>query len=227
MKVWTIKLSGRVFDNFELVKRYVSIFRTLLTAVPDLKLVIVTGGGEIARKYVSIIRELARNESLADIAGILVSRLNAQVLISGLEEAYPKPPETVSEFLQAFSTYRVVVCGGLQPGQSTATVALLLAEVSRSRDVVFCSNVDAVYTDDPRKNPNARKLEKITLSELEEILRRTSDIRAGTYQLIDQWAINIARRAGIRIYITDCRRPELVQEIVLRGTGYGTLVVPD
>ena len=116
MKVWTIKLSGRVFDNFELVKRYVSIFRTLLTAVPDLKLVIVTGGGEIARKYVSIIRELARNESLADIAGILVSRLNAQVLISGLEEAYPKPPETVSEFLQAFSTYRVVVCGGLQPG---------------------------------------------------------------------------------------------------------------
>ena len=84
-----------------------------------------------------------------------------------------------------------------------------------------------MYTDDPRKNPNARKLEKITLSELEEILRRTSDIRAGTYQLIDQWAINIARRAGIRIYITDCRRPELVQEIVLRGTGYGTLVVPD
>ncbi len=227
MKLWTVKLSGRVFESPELVKRYVHVFKSLLTALPDLRLTVVTGGGEVARRYVNIVRELAENESAADIVGILASRLNAQVLISGLEEAYPKPPETITEFLQAFSTHRVVVCGGLQPGQSTATVALLLAEVVKCRDVVFCSNIDAVYTDDPRKNPNATRLEKVTLTELENILRRTSDVRAGTYQLIDQWAINIARRARIRIYIVDCRRPELLQEIVLRGTGYGTVVVPD
>ncbi len=226
-KVLTLKLTGRVFDDHQVVRDYVKVIRHLTIAFPDVKLVVVTGGGEIARRYVSLVRDLSNNESLADIAGILASRLNAYVLISGIPEAYPKPPETVQEFLQALSLHRIVISGGLQPGQSTATVAMLLAELSGSREVIFCSNVDAVYTDDPRKNPNATKLSEITITELENILRRTSDVKAGTYQLIDQWALNIARRAKIHIYILHYRDPWKILDIISSGKGYGTHIIPE
>jgi len=222
-----VKLSGHVFDQEDLVKRYVKVIRFILDVSPESKIVFVCGGGSIARRYVSILRDITHNEARSDMVGIMVSRLNALTLALSIEEAYQGVPSNIEEFLKAYSTSRVVFCGGLQPGQSTATVAMILAEITGTRDVVFASNIDAVYDKDPLKHKDAKRLEKVTLSELENILFRETDIRAGTYPLLDIWAINIARRARIKIFLYNCREPEKLIDIVLHGAGYGTLIVPD
>jgi len=224
-----VKLSGHIFDRDDLVLAYVEEIRRIVARNPDLNLIIVTGGGGAARRYVDLARKLTSNEAIADMVGILVSRLNAYLLISGLGDlVYPTPPDSIHQFLQALTSgKRVIVSGGLQPGQSTATVAVLLAEVSGSKEVVYCANIDAVYTDDPRRNPSAQKLTRVTASQLLDILRQTADIRAGTYQLVDQWALLIARRAGIKIYIVDGSKPELLSKVIESGEGYGTLIVPE
>ncbi len=229
MRRIVIKLSGHIFDREELVVEYIERLREILLADSSLSLVIVTGGGSTARRYVNLIRKLSSNESLADIVGIMCSRLNAYLLIGGLGDlAYPVVPENVQQFMQALASgKRAVVVGGLQPGQSTATVAVLLAELSGSRELIYCANVDAVYTDDPRKNPSAQRLSRVSVSELLEILKRSSDIRAGTYQLIDQWALLIAKRAGIRIYVVDGSKPDLLVKVVEKQEGYGTVIIPE
>ena len=226
---YVIKLSGHVFDNPELIKRYVNVINDVLSRNEKLRFIIVTGGGKNARYYVNIVRELSNNESLADLVGIQVSRINAFTLLTGLlNYAYSKIPENINEVLHAwYSGYRVIICGGFQPGQSTATVALLVAECTGIKNVIDFANIDAVYTSDPRKDPNAKKLEKVRIKELIEILSKTSESKAGTYELIDLWALKIAERSKIRIYICNCQIPEKLPEIIFENKGYGTIILPD
>ncbi len=228
MRRVVVKLSGHIFDREHLVISYIDKLREVVARDPELRLVVVTGGGGIARRYIDVARRLGASESIADMIGISVSRLNALLLISGLGElAYPLPPRDVEEFLSALaSDKKIIVVGGLQPGQSTATVATLLAELSGSKDLIYCANIDAVYTEDPRRSPTAKKLEKVTISQLLDILRETADIKAGTYQLLDQWALLIAKRAGITIYVVDGSRPELLPSVIMERRGYGTVIVP-
>ncbi len=227
MRRVVIKVSGHVFDDDELVIRYVKTFNFIISAIPDINMVVICGGGSLARRYVNIVRRCTSNEALCDIVGIGISRINAMTMALSVKNACPIIPRNVEEVLELASKYRVVFCGGFQPGQSTATVTMIVAEVCKCEDAILCSNIDAVYDKDPIKYPDAKRLEKITLSQLEEILSREVEARAGTYPLLDLWAIQIARRAKIRIYLIDCRHPEKIMDILLRGKGYGTLIVPD
>ncbi|MBS7618940.1 UMP kinase, partial [Candidatus Bathyarchaeota archaeon] len=51
--------------------------------------------------------------------------------------------------------------GGLQPGQSTNAVACVLAERSESKLLVNTTNVEGVYSADPKKDPHAKLYESI------------------------------------------------------------------
>ena len=226
---FVIKLSGHVFDYPELIKRYIDVINNVLSRNEKLRFVIVTGGGRNARYYVNIVRELSNNESLADLVGIQISRINAFTLLTGLlKYSYPKIPKNINEVLYAwYSGYRVIICGGFQPGQSTTTVALLVAECTGIRNVIDFANIDAVYTSDPRKDPNAKKLDMVRIRELIKILSKTSESRAGTYELVDLWALKIAERSRIKIYICHCQMPEKLPEIIFENKGYGTIILPD
>ncbi len=222
---YVLKISGHVFDSDELIEEYAKTIKELITR--GVKLVIITGGGSIARKYVNIVRRLTSNEALADYVGIMVSRLNAYILATGLGDyAYRKIPTSIDEIEQAYSTGKVVILGGLQPGQSTVTVAILIAEYLGIDKVIDCANIDAVYTDDPKINPEARRLEKISISELLQILSRTN-VKAGTYELIDTWALRIAKRSKITIYVVSAQEPRKILNIIFHNRDYGTVIIPD
>lgn len=62
---------------------------------------------------------------------------------------YEHPPET-----------------GLIPPHRTDTGALLIAEVLGARSCILVKNVDGLYTEDPRVNPDAELIEEITVGEL-------------------------------------------------------------
>ncbi len=216
-----IKLTGRIFDDRALVKEYAAILRSL-----DERAVIITGGGSTARTYIEVARELGAGNYTLDLIGIEASRLNAWLMIAGLgDEAYPKPAESLAELLAALSYKRKVVMGGLQPGQSTATVAALAAEAVGARALINCANIDGIYDDDPRRNPNARRIPVVKASELAAILR--SNALPGTYELADLWSLEILKRSKIPMYVVDGRRPGLLLEILRGGSNPGSLVLPE
>ena len=223
VRVFALKLSGKVFDDEKLVNSYVALIRDL--ALSGYRLAVVAGGGSLARRYIALAEALGASRFDADRLGILVSRLNAALLASSLGGlAYPDVPGTVDELVRAWSSgVRVVVVGGFQPGQSTATVAALVAEAIRADVLVNAGWVDAVYDDDPRTNPSARRITEIAASELEALLK--SRALPGTYELFDPWSLAILRRSNIPMYVVDARDPNNVTR-VLMGENPGTLVKP-
>ena len=87
-----IKFSGRIFgvENIKLLKDYA---RFLVKMSKSYQPIIITGGGKIARHYISHARSSGADESTLDELGIEISRLNAKLLIYALKDkAYPHPP---------------------------------------------------------------------------------------------------------------------------------------
>lgn len=222
-----IKLTGRVFNSEELINKYADV----IAEEANGGIVIVTGGGDVARKYIEMARKLTGREAAADMLGILASRLNAMLMMYTLlnkgVNVYLGVPETLQELGKAYSSSKVIVMGGLQPGQSTTMVSVLAAEYLGISTVVNCSNIDALYTDDPSKNPNAVRIEKAKLSEVENILSREG-VRslAGTYELIDEWALQIMKRSNISMIIMDGKDPGKLTRYLKYGTIDGTLITP-
>ena len=96
-----IKLSGKVFgmNNTKLLKDYATF---LVKISKTYQPIIVAGGGNIARHYISHARSSGADESTLDELGIEISRLNAKLLIYALKQkAYSHPPTTLQEVRHA------------------------------------------------------------------------------------------------------------------------------
>ncbi|MGQ9719930.1 MAG: UMP kinase [Candidatus Jordarchaeum sp.] len=187
-------------------------------------LCIIVGGGKTARKYIEAARKLKAVESLCDEIGIRAAQLNAQIMIGALnKEAYPTIPETLQEVAKAAATGKIVLVGGLQPGQSTNAVAALIAERLNVDILINATDVEGVYTKDPKKDPGAKKLSKITVNELQEIINETGFF-AGKYKLFDPVALKILERSKIPTWIINGEDPKNVLRIIA-GEKIGTLIV--
>jgi uridylate kinase len=219
-----VKVGGFAFswdDKHPLVEEYVKLFTDL---VGEHHLLVVTGGGSIARYYIGAAREMGVPESLCDHLGILVSRLNARLLVDGLGEyAFPEVPTTVDELKHYFASGKIVAMGGLTPGHSTNAVAAIAAETIKADLFVNATDVDGVYTSDPSKDPKAKKLDEVSARELHEILSR-NEIMAGAYELMDPLALRIIQRSKIPTVIVNGRSPANLLK-ALRNEPVGTRVL--
>lgn len=221
-----VKISGSVFpESLEtgLIRSYAAELRTLRAEGHEL--IVVAGGGANARNYIRALRELGGSESHCDEIGIRVSRLNALLLISALgDAAHPLVPEDLGQLLAYFSTGRMVVMGGLQPGHSTNAVAALAAEAIRAGLLVNATDVDGIYTADPKADPSARKLDEIRARELLKMVLEGS-LWAGAYELIDPVAVGIIARSNIPTLVLDGMDPKNLTKAI-RGERIGTKIIP-
>lgn len=223
----TLKISGKFFDdenptNLEIIKKSVL---SLLNS--GHRVAIVTGGGGTARKYITLGRKAGIKEAHLDLLGIWASRLNAYLVAFYLGDlAYSKVPESLEEFIEKWSYGKVVVTGGFQPGQSTATVASLVSEATNSDLLVLATNVDGVYDKDPRKFSEARLLPRLSTIELKKILELTQSVNAGTYELLDPLAIKIIERSKIKVLVVNFKNLDKLLDIISGNISIGSLVLP-
>jgi len=188
--------------------------------------VVVTGGGSIARAYIQIARDMRVPESLCDQLGILVSRLNARLVVDGLSDnAYPEIPTTVVELRRFFASGKLVAMGGLQPGHSTNAVAAIAAETIKADLFLNATDVDGVYTSDPSKDAQAKHFDEVNVNKLTEILVH-NEMNAGEYDLMDPIALRIIQRSHIPTVILDGRNLANVTK-ALRGERTGTRILSD
>ena len=192
-----IKLSGSIFSeerNEGTIKRYAE----MLTDVSiDVQPIVIAGGGKIARHYINLARYLGSDEASLDIMGIEVSRLNAKLLIAALgEHAFSQVPKNLEEVTIAAESGKIVIVGGLHPGQSTNATSALIAEKVRASRFLNATDVDGIYDLDPNTNRNAKLLNEITVNECMEILKDGSSM-AGTYDLMDIVALKVIERSKI------------------------------
>lgn len=218
-----IKLSGRVFSDVTgaEIKKYAKMLAGMSFRVQP---VVVAGGGKIARHYIGIARGFGLDEASLDIMGIQVSRLNAGLLVAALGKgAYHAVPEDLEEVTQAAATGKIVVTGGLHPGQSTNATAALIAEKVGAAKFVNATDVDGIYDSDPRSNKHARLFKEITVKKCRTLLGGENSM-AGGYDLMDIVALKVIERSKIPTLVIKSE-PQRIRDAVLKNKAQGTRII--
>lgn len=219
MKI-VISLGGIFFADAARIKAVAAVLEELAESH---RIYVVTGGGQPAREYIKIARDLGANETVCDYIGIAATRLNAQLLISALRNAYPEPLTDYKEVAEA--TVKdgecIPVIGGVSPGYTTDAVAAILAEYVNAELLLSVTSVDGVYEADPRVHPEAKKYDRISVKELLSIVMQ-EELKAGSRIVIDPVAAKMIERSGIKTIVIDgSREPRAILDAVI-GKHSGT-----
>jgi len=187
----------------------------------------VVGGGGVARDYIGAARRLGANEVQLDQIGIDVTRINARLLISALDDrAAPSPAHDYEAAGEALRRGDVPVMGGVMPGQTTDAVAAALAEYVDADLLVYATSVDGVFSADPDSDPEAEQYARLTGTELVDLVAPMSR-GAGASAPVDLLAAKLIERSKMRTVVLDGTDPDRVATAVLDGDHSGTDVVPE
>jgi uridylate kinase len=224
MKKFVISLGGSVLvPSLESnnISRYVSVLKRL---AGKCRIFIVVGGGGEARRYIRVARELGAGEAMADELGIMVTRLNARLLVAGLgDTAYPRVAENYTEAREFAETGKIVVMGGITPAQTTDAVSAVLAESIGADLLINATSVNGIYSADPKKDAGAVRHERLTPQELLDIIT-VGRMDAGANTVLDIVAGKVIERSGIPLLVLDGRDPENLYRAIVEGTYVGTIV---
>ncbi|MGI6050218.1 MAG: UMP kinase [Acetivibrionales bacterium] len=185
---------------------------------------IVVGGGNFWRGRSS--NDMDR--TTADHMGMLATIMNSLALQDALESrGVPTRVQTAIDMPRIAEPYirrkavrhleknRVVIfaCGTGNPYFSTDTAAALRAAEIDADVILLAKNVDAVYDSDPKKNPDAKRFDKISYF---EVLQRQLGV-------MDSTATSLCMDNNIPLMVFSINEPENIIK-VLNGENVGTFV---
>jgi uridylate kinase len=226
-----IKLSGEALagsEGFGVHQPVVDRIAADLVACADLgiELGVVVGGGNIFRGVDVSARGVSR--PTGDTMGMLATVMNCLVLEAAVERqgtsartlsALAMPavcePCARARALKHLAKKRVVLfaAGTGSPFFTTDTTAVLRAAELEAQAVLKATNVDGVYSADPKKDPKAQRYERLSHREALE-----KDLK-----VMDSTAFALARENRMPIIVFSIREPGAIAA-VLRGEGRATTV---
>lgn len=180
-----LKLSGEALSGdkgFGIEPEVIKSIASQVKEVAELgiEIAIVVGGGNIWRGKIG--SEMGMDRANADYMGMLATVMNSLALQDSLESmGIQTRVQTSIEMRQVAEPYirrkairhlekkRVVIfaAGTGNPYFSTdTTAALRAAEVEAEVILMAKNNVDGVYNDDPKKNKNAKKYDKLSFLDM-------------------------------------------------------------
>jgi uridylate kinase len=219
-----IRIGGSVIGsppNPKIIQEYAKIIQNL--RMKGHKLAVVVGGGAPARQFIQLAKDAGLPEHEQDEIAISVSRVFAQLLvmkIGGLDwKDIPTSIDAAAKILRKRGT---VVMGGLKPGMTTDTVAALLASEIAAEFIVKATDQDGIYTKDPRKYPDAQKINELSFDELGRLLEQDKH-KAGIHQIIDPEAARILKTKRIKTIVINGLTPENLI-VAMNGEKIGTLI---
>jgi len=192
----------------------------------DIEVCIVIGGGNIFRGLSGAAKGMER--ATADYMGMLATVMNGLAMQNAIEK-HGVPTRVVSAIpmttvcepyirrrcIRHLEKKRVVVfvSGTGNPFFTTDTAAALRAAEMGCSALLKGTQVDGVYSDDPKKNPNAVRYEKLSHHE----------VLAKDLKVMDAAAISVARESGIPILVFSIHDDGAFAE-VLKGHGRKTII---
>jgi len=185
---------------------------------------IVVGAGNIWRGKQGVGFERVRSDHMGMLATVInclaiqdtlekqgvVTRVMTAIEMKQFAEPYIK-----NRAVTHLNKGRVVIfgCGIGSPYFSTDTTAVLRAKEIDADIVLLAKNVDAVYTSDPKKDPDARRLSTINYM----------DILSNNLQVMDSTATSFSMENKIPLLVFGLNDPENIYRAVC-GEQIGTIV---
>jgi len=223
MKSIVLSIGGSVILSEE---ADVSFFRKLASLLKKMsnnfKIFIVVGGGNVARKYIKLGRDLKLQEKALDSIGIYVTRVNAKILTNILEDSNKEIPYTTNEAINLDN--QIVVMGGTTPGHSTDMVGAEIAEKTNADLFIIATNVNGIFDKDPNKFSDAKQLKEVKIDQLIKIYG-TKWKSAGKNVVIDGPALEIIKRAELATCIVNGKRLDQLERILTSQSFDGTKII--
>ena len=226
-----LKLSGEALQgskSYGIDPEFLRRLAQEIKKVVDLgvEVAIVIGGGNIFRGVSGATQGMDR--ATADYMGMLATVMNALALQDALEkEGLQTRVLTAIEMREIAEPYirrrairhlekgRVVIFGAGtgNPFFTTDTAAALRAAEINADVLLKATKVDGIYTTDPEKDKNAKKLDKLSYKEV-----ITNGIK-----VMDSAAVSLCMENRIPIVVFDVRKPGNLERVV-KGESIGSLV---
>ena len=190
------------------------------------EIAIVVGGGNIFRGVSAQAGSMDR--ATADYMGMLATVMNALALKDALEsigakarvqsalamqqiaETYTRP-----KAIQYLEEGKIVIfaAGTGNPFFTTDTAAALRGAEMGCNVMLKATNVDGIYTADPRTNPNATRYKSVTFAEaIDKKLK-----------VMDATAFTLCQEQNLNIVVFDIHKENALRDVV-QGKDEGTLV---
>jgi uridylate kinase len=219
-----VRIGGSVVaspPNSVLIGKYADLLKNLRKQGHEV--IAVVGGGTLARDFIRVARELGLDEADRDWAAIYVSRLFAQLFVMRLGEAgCGTVPVSLDEAVACLKRGKIVVMGGLKPGMTTDTVAAMMGEKVNADLLVKASDVDGIFTKDPKKYPDAEKIDELRFKDLARLFEENRH-KAGIHQILDPEAVKILEKGDMKMVVVNGFKPENVL-LAVKGEKVGTTI---
>jgi uridylate kinase len=187
---------------------------------------VVVGGGNMVRGVHVSAQGVSR--TTGDTMGMLATVMNCLALEAAIARK-GAPARTLSAFVMpeicelftsaAAQKYlaegHIILLGGGtgNPFFTTDTTAVLRAAEIEAHAVLKATNVDGVYSADPKKDPSAKRFDRLSHAQAIE----------GGYKVMDATAFALARETSLPIIVFSIAEPGSISAI-LQGQGHGTVV---
>ena len=214
-------LSGKLFENKKLLANYLVYFEQL---AKKQQVGLVIGGGKRARKYIKEIKSKGANDTIQHMLGVIATRENAQKVCDKLKSACPRPALDFEDALEMSLIYPIVVMGGTIPYVTTDNSAVILGALFNAKKVINLTNVDYLYTKDPKKYKNVKKITKMNKKKFLDLVLKQDKRRPGENFVIDSIAAFILTKTNSALYIINGNNLNEVKKAVSGKKFKGTVV---
>lgn len=218
-----LSLGGSLIFPDKIDTEFLQAFRALILRYLDQnEFYIVTGGGRLARDGQAAAKSVAEiSAENLDWLGIAATRFNAEMVRSIFGE------ESNAEIIYDPNTLpaekkRVYVGGGWKPGWSSDFVAVSLAKTVSAKTLLNLSNIDYVYDKDPRTNPDAKPIEKMSWADMKAIVG--GEWKPGANLPFDPVACRLAEESGISVVVLNGKKLDNLEKY-LNGKDYAGTVI--
>lgn len=224
METIVISLGGSLIVPDQIDIDFLREFRALILAQIQVgkKFVIITGGGKINKRYNDAVRELGNptDEDL-DWIGIAALKLNAELVrVMFAEYANRKVVDNITNEFKFEKS--IVVGSAYEPGKSSDWDAVSAAQTIGAKKIINLSNTDYVYDSDPKLNPQAKKIEKISWAEYRKLI--PTEWTARLNSPFDPVASQMAEGLGLEVNILNGKNVANLEKC-LRGEEFtGTII---
>jgi uridylate kinase len=187
---------------------------------------LVIGGGNIVRG--AQLHDMGMDRVSADYMGMLGTVINALALQDVLErrglETRVMTAIRMEELAEPFIRRRalrhmeqkrtvIFAAGTGNPYFTTDTAAVLRAIQMKADVIIKATNVDGVYSADPKRDPTATRYDEVSYR----------DVMRDELGVMDQTAITLCKENELPLVVLDIHSPGAVPRVI-RGERVGTLV---
>ena len=202
-EVKVLSLGGSLIIPGEIDVKLLKRFRNVIEKnTKKYKFVIVCGGGSIARKYISALREMGLNEEFQSFSGISATRMNARFMsyFFGIDprQGIPHTLDTVKKMVKQQD---IVFCGALEykPNQTSDSTAVEIARYFKT-DFINLTNVAGLHDKNPLEHKDAKFIPEISWQDFFKMATK-KEFKPGQHFVLDQKAAKNILEYKIPTYI--------------------------